>query len=97
MDRFYKYNDFIARNTENKKTLGYKIQTTDGYYLTVNKVRVVVENKKQLDDLFKKIENPTVLVSGEGHMTVSVLVNGVMSGHLVISNATYLKNWKGFN
>lgn len=41
-------------------------------------------------------DNPKVLVSGEGGMLVSVLVEAVMKKHLVLSNPAYLKKWKGF-
>lgn len=94
MDKFYNYNDFIEMNKENKKWLGNKVQVGNGF-LTVNKVKIVTD-KTEVERMCKAFDNPKLLVSGEGLMCVSVLVNAVMKKHLVLSNPTYLKKWKGF-
>ena len=94
MDKFYNYNDFIETNKENKKWLGYKVQVDD-YMLTVNKVKIATD-KAETERMCKTFDNPKLMVSGEGVMLVSVLVDAVMKKHLVLSNPTYLKKWKGF-
>ena len=94
MDKIYNYNDFIETNRENKKWLGYKVQVDD-FMLTVNKVRILTD-KTEIERMCKTIDNPKVMVSGEGVMLVSVLVEAVMNKHLVLSNPTYLRKWKRF-
>ena len=94
MDKFYNYNNFIETNNENKKWLGYKVQV-DNFMLTVNKVKILTD-KTETDRMCETFDNPKLLVSGEGTMLASVLVDAVMKKHLVLSNPTYLKKWKGF-
>lgn len=94
MDKFYNYSDFIEMNNENKKWLGFKVQV-DGFLLTVNKVKLLTD-KKEIERMCKTFDNPRLQVSGEGIMLTSVLVDAVMNKHLVLSNPTYLRKWKGF-
>lgn len=95
MDKFYYYNDFIKANEENKKCLGFKVKVNDSCFLTVNKVRLLPD-KMEIERMCKTFDNPRLMVSGEGIMYVSVLVDAVMNRHLVLSNPTYLRKWKGF-
>lgn len=94
MDKFYNYNDFIEINKENKKWLGFKVQV-DGFSLTVNKVKLLAD-KKEIERMCRTFDNPRLQVSGERIMLTSVLVDAVMNKHLVLSNPTYLRQWKGF-
>ena len=95
MDKFYRYSDFVERNKENKKMLGSKMQLGN-IFLTVNKIRLM-DDKKTISDTLKKYENPKLRTSCGEIMAASVIVEAVMQGHLVVSNASYLKKWKGFD
>lgn len=94
MNTFYHYSDFIKVNNENKKMLGFKVKVDD-IVLTVNKVKLLTD-KMEVERMCKTFDNPKLHVSGEGLMLVSVLVDAVMKNHLVLSNPSYLKKWKGF-
>lgn len=94
MNKFYNYNDFIETNRENKKQLGHKVQVNN-FMLTVNKIKILTD-KTKTEKMCEMYDNPKVLVSGEGGMLVSILVEAVMKKHLVLSNPAYLKKWKGF-
>lgn len=76
MNKFYNYNNFIKTNRKNKNQLGYKVQV-DNFMLTVNKVKILTD-KTKTEKMCKMYDNPKVLVSGEGGMLVSVLVEAVI-------------------
>lgn len=95
MNTFYEYADVVAKNKENKKMLGMKIQTENGYITTINKVKII-DDKDIVDRELTIKDEPMLNVSGEGLMYVSVLVDSIVRSGVYLSNLSLIKNCKCF-